>query len=256
VPSTASVNSNATFVRRFDLNFHRTRASNIPSMIARCVLPGLLAVTALFTSCRKPEVQTYRVAKEPTSSTADSAGSSDGRVASTNAPATPTAPATAEAASPAGNRMANTAVPTAAGPGLVWTAPSHWKAKPAGAMRKGSFAIEGEGGGADLSITAFPGDVGGDLANLNRWRSQIDLPPISAGEFDSAVQRVEKNGLRMTIVDLAGTGANAKRILGVMIPHEGATWFVKLTGPDALVAKEKPAFMAFLDSIKAPPAAK
>ena len=151
--------------------------------------------------------------------------------------------------------MANTAVPTAGGPALTWTAPSHWKPKPATAMRKGSFAIPGEGGEADLSITAFPGDVGGDLANLNRWRAQIQLPPIAQGEFDSAVQRIERNGLRMTIVDIAGTGSTAQRILGAMIPHGGATWFVKLTGPDALVAKEKPAFMAFLDTIKAPAAA-
>ena len=227
-----------------------------PSMIARCVPPALLVLTALFTSCRKPEIQAYRVPKEPTSSAADSAGSSDGRVASTNAPAGSPAPTAAGATNAAGSAMASTAVTTAGGPGLTWTAPSHWKAKPASAMRKGSFVIEGEGGEADLSITAFPGDVGGDLANVNRWRSQIDLPPVSPTEFESAAQRVEKNGLLMTIVDLSGTGANAKRILGAMIPHEGATWFVKLTGPAALVAKEKPAFMAFLDSIKAPPAAK
>ena len=219
-------------------------------MIARCVPPALLVLTALFTSCRKPEVQAYRVPKEPTAPAA--AGASDGRVASTNAP-TPAAAGTKNAP---GSTMANTAVPTAEGPGLTWTAPSHWKAKPAGSMRKGSFAIVGEGGEADLSIIAFPGDVGGDLANLNRWRSQVALPPISPTEFESAVQRVEKNGLRMTLVDVAGKGPNAQRILGAMIPHAGATWYVKLMGPDALVAKEKPAFMAFLDSIKAPPTAK
>ena len=223
-------------------------------MIARCVPPALLALTALFASCRKPEIQTYRVAKDPATSSADSAGSSDARTAPT--PSGSTAPNPASATAPGGNTMANTAVPTADGPGLTWTAPSHWKAKPPGSMRKGSFTIEGEGGNADLSIIAFPGDVGGDLANLNRWRSQVGLPPISAPEFDSAVQRMEKNGLRMTVVDVGGTGANAQRILGAMIPHGAATWYVKLMGPDALVAKEKPAFMAFLDSIKAPPAAK
>ena len=38
--------------------------------------------------------------------------------------------------------MANTPVATASGPGLTWSAPSHWKAKPASAMRKGSFVIQ------------------------------------------------------------------------------------------------------------------
>jgi hypothetical protein len=123
-------------------------------------------------------------------------------------------------------------------------------------MRKGSFAITGDGGEADLSITAFPGDVGGDLANLNRWRGQIQLPPVSQAEFEASAQRIERNGLRITVVDLAGTGANAQRILGAMIPHGGATWFVKLMGPDATVAKEKAAFTAFLDTLKAAPAGK
>jgi hypothetical protein len=150
--------------------------------------------------------------------------------------------------------MANTAVATAGGPSLTWTAPAHWKAKPGSAIRKGSYAVTGEGGEADVAISAFPGDVGGDLANLNRWRGQIQLPPVSQAEFEAAVQRIESNGLRMTVVDLVGSGANAQRILGAMIPHGGATWFVKLIGPDALVAKEKPAFMAFLNTIQAPAA--
>ena len=54
----------------------------------------------------------------------------------------------------------------------------------------------------------------------------------------------------MTIVDVAGTGADAKRILGAMVPYAGATWFFKLIGPEALVAKEKATFMAFLDTVK------
>ena len=149
--------------------------------------------------------------------------------------------------------MANTAVATASGPGLAWTAPAHWKNKPGSAMRKGSYAVTAEGitGEADLSITAFPGDVGGDLANLNRWRGQINLPPITQAQFESATQHLDRNGLHMTVVDIAGTGPDAKRILGAMVPHEGSTWFFKLLGPDALVAKEKSAFIAFLDTVKA-----
>jgi hypothetical protein len=153
--------------------------------------------------------------------------------------------------------MADTAVATASGPGLTWTAPANWKTKAGSAMRKGSYAITADGvaGEADLSITAFGGAVGGDLANLNRWRGQLQLPPVT--EFDSSTQRLDHNDLHITVVDLAGTGMNAatnkpepQRILAAMIPYQGATWFFKMSGPDALVAKEKPAFIAFLDTIK------
>ena len=220
-------------------------------MFARTVPPAaLLVLTALSPSCRKAEIQTYRVAKDPVAAIAD-AGTANPHAHAAAPTSAPSAPG-AGAATPPGGSMAGGTVTTAAGPGLTWTAPAHWKAKPASAMRKGSFSISGEGGEADLSITAFPGDVGGDLANVNRWRAQINLPPVTQGEFEAASQRMEKNGLRMTVVDLAGSGAGAQRILGAMIPHGGATWFVKVTGPDALVAKEKPAFLAFLDTIKAP----
>jgi len=220
-------------------------------MTARCAPTALLALTAILTSCSKPAVETYRVPKDTKAQAAKAESPHPAMPAAANAPASPGAPA------PGGDAaMANTPVATASGPGLAWTAPAHWKPKAASAMRKGSYAITGEGGEADLAITAFPGDVGGDLANLNRWRGQIQLPPVAPGEFEATRQRLERNGLQMTVVDIGGSGANAQRILGAMIPYGGSTWFVKLMGPDALVAGEKAAFMAFLDTVKASSATK
>ena len=158
-------------------------------------------------------------------------------------------PAPAEPAAGAG--MAATPVATAQGADLVWTAPAHWQPKQASAMRKGSYTVTGEGGAtADLSITAFPGDVGGEVANVNRWRGQISLAPLDATAAAAAVTRLSQNGLAIGFVDFAGTDANASRILGAMVPQAGSTWFFKLTGPTALLAKEKPAFVEFLKTIK------
>jgi len=216
-------------------------------MIARCVPPALL-VLVLLTSCRKSSVESYRIPKEKPSELP---------VAAAGANAATPAGQSANVAPAAGNSMASTPVATADGPALTWTAPAEWKSKTGSAMRKGSYAVSAEGiaGEADLSIIAFPGAVGGDLANLNRWRGQLQLPPVSQAEFDTAAQRLERNGLRLIVVDLGGTGANAQRILGAMVPYEGATWFFKLMGPDALVAKTKPSFMAFLETIKPAPTA-
>lgn len=156
------------------------------------------------------------------------------------------------AASPAPNSadMANTEVIKAEGPGLRWTAPAQWQPKPVSAMRKGSYAVtDATGATADLSITAFPGDVGGELANLNRWRGQLSLPPLAPADVAGNVIRREHGGLQLTIVDFS-TGS--QRLLGAIVPFNGATWFVKLTGPDALVGAEKPAFLAFLDTLQTP----
>lgn len=148
--------------------------------------------------------------------------------------------------------MASTPVATASGNDLTWTAPAHWTAGPAAAMRKGTYVIAGEGGNAELSITAFPGDVGGELANLNRWRSQapLNLPPIAASELESSIVREEHNGLKFGIADITGNGANPGRTTGAWVPHGGSTWFFKLTGPAALLEKEKAAFRTFIASVK------
>ena len=202
----------------------------------------VLAVSSIgLFACRKPTVESYRVPKDSPPPAAAATGSPE---AAQGAPVIPTP----GSAAPPG-AMADTAVATAAGPGLTWTAPATWATKQGAAMRKATYVIKSEGipGEAELAITAFPGDVGGELANVNRWRGQINLPPVSQAELGSTVTRLDRNGLKIGLVDLVGGG---QRMLGAMVPHAGATWFFKLVGPDALVAKEKPAFLAFLDTVK------
>jgi len=207
--------------------------------------PFLLAAALilLLNACRDPQIESYRVPKEkdPTPPTA----SATPRSAPAPVPA-PAGPATAEA------NMANTAVRTAGGPGLTWTAPSGWTAKPASAMRKATYTITGDGDvTADLSITAFPGSVGGDLANINRWRGQVQLPPIAAADLPSATGRVETHGLRVTTVDFTGTASGGPtRVLGAIVPVGDATWFFKLTGPVSIVTREQAAFASFLQTIR------
>lgn len=208
-------------------------------MVSRIASLLLLSVL-LFPGCRDAKIASYRVPKEKAEPLPP--------ILTGELPSGSSAPGAA-----AGD-MASTAVTTASGEGLTWTAPATWKAKPASAMRKGSYAIPGgDAGDADLSITAFPGDVGGTLANVNRWRGQLELPPVAAGDLGSATQHLDINGLHVDVVEFANaSGAKPQRILGAMVPFDGATWFFKMMGPDAVVAREKPAFMEFLQTVKAP----
>lgn len=146
--------------------------------------------------------------------------------------------------------MANTAVPTAGGSDLKWSAPESWTTKAGSAMRKGSYAVKRGGAEADFAITAFPGDTGGLHANINRWRGQVGLPPASPADLDAAVQHVDGQGLHFDVVDLAGPSGT--RLLGAITSFNGNSWFFKLMGPDAVVAGEKPAFLQFLQTVKAP----
>lgn len=205
-------------------------------MIARALFLAGFTVSVFTAGCQKGKIESYRIPKEK----------------DPEMPIANSGPATAnQDSAPSGGSMATTAVLTAEGAELTWSAPAEWKPKQASAMRKGSYTVPGNGGAdGDLSITAFPGDVGGELANVNRWRGQVQLPPVAQADLASVVQRVAGNGLEFGVVDAAGTGASAQRILGAFVPYNGATWFFKLTGPDAVVEHAKPAFLAFLHTVK------
>jgi hypothetical protein len=239
-------NEVSTSVRLADRLSFLQKMTTVSRLFARlCASHGTVLLSALLLAgCSKTEVTSYRVPKEKDAELPASMTSA----ASTS----PTPPEKLTAPAGAGGEMANTAVPTASGPGLTWTAPADWQTKPLGAMRKGSFTVVGEAGAtADLSITAFPGAVGGELANINRWRGQVGLPPITDADLATAATRFTANSLPFTVVDLVSADpASPQRILGGMTPHEGAMWFFKLTGPDALVGKAKPAFLDFLKTVK------
>lgn len=182
----------------------------------------ILAGAALLPACREARVEHYRVPKE--------------------AAVTP----------PAAPDMAATTVPTGR-EHLVWTAPGHWVAKATGPMRKGSYTVTNAAGEADLSVTAFPGDTGGLAANLNRWRGQIGLPPLTEAQLGQELGHLDANGLHFEVVDFTGeAGGAAVRILGAVLSRPGETWFFKLTGPAAVAEGEKAAFIRFLQTVKAP----
>ena len=192
-------------------------------------------VILLVARCRDQSIASYRVRREKP------------------VPGAPHVETTPPATTPAPERPAGPALATASGPGLTWTAPAHWVGKPLSAMRKGSYTVPGDGAEADLSITAFPGAVGGELANLNRWRGQLQLPPVTAETMASAVRRERHDNLEFIIVDLTAPGENPAGMLGAMVSVGDATWFFKLSGPASLLAREKPAFESFLATVRAAP---
>ena len=205
-------------------------------MSPRSRIMALAAVTLLLSACGDDQVSVYKVPKEKEPDLPAAAADQGG----------PAAPAP-------GASMADTAVPTASGDGLSWQAPEGWAQKAAGAMRKASYSVPGSDGDSDLSVTAFPGDVGGPLANVNRWLGQVGLPPIDEPGLPQYTSHMEANGL---VFFLADTGAkdptHEQRIVAAVVFWQGNSWFFKLMGPTDLVAKEKPEFTEFLGTVHTP----
>jgi hypothetical protein len=126
--------------------------------------------------------------------------------------------------------------------------PAGWQPAPLGQMRFASFQVNGENGKkVDISVIPLPGEAGNDLANVNRWRGQVNLPPVTEGELAQLAEPVQIGGEPAKLFDQAGE-ADKTRIVGAILRKEGTAWFFKMTGDDALVAKQKPAFIEYLKS--------
>jgi hypothetical protein len=136
-----------------------------------------------------------------------------------------------------------------AGDGSVtWQLPDGWAVVKGSSARYATIAVTGaDGSKGELAVTHFPGDVGGDLANVNRWRGQIGLPPIGDAALATDMGEVAAGPKTIKVIDATGP---QNRCAAGWTAHGGETWFFKFTGPDALIGAEKAKFTAFLESIR------
>lgn len=159
-----------------------------------------------------------------------------------------------------GSTNAPTAPPmqAAAETPLHFNLPPGWQEKPLTPMRVASFnAGAPNGKPVDVSVVSLGGMAGGDLANVNRWRDQVKLPPIDEAALAQTAEHVSANGRDFLVVDVAsaeplGDAQEKQRIIAAILDANDRAWFIKMTGGDAAVASQKPAFLDFLRSLQIP----
>ncbi|MBA4120410.1 MAG: hypothetical protein C0513_06900 [Isosphaera sp.] len=128
------------------------------------------------------------------------------------------------------------AEPVAADRAWPWTVPQGWTEDPTPRqMRLATYLAPDPAGPVEVAVTRFAGRVGGELANINRWRGQMGLAPLGEGELEAAVVRFASlghDGYRARIESAAGV------MLAAAVYQEAIdqTWFVRSTVPDAGVA--------------------
>ena len=84
------------------------------------------------------------------------------------------------------------------------------------------------------------------LANVNRWRRQLGLGRLG-DVADASPEPIDVDGQPGRLVDIAAADQSP---LAVVTTRGTPTWFFKLTGPGTLVAAQRPAFEAFVRSIR------
>lgn len=139
--------------------------------------------------------------------------------------------------------------PRPASGGLRWTLPAGWTESPGGAMRFATLKPPVLGT-IDGSVVVLPGPAGGELANVNRWRGQIELPPLDEAGLAAARKVMETKAGKLRVYDFKNSGAIGKRLVAGITESGGSTWFVKLTGDAGAVGAAREDFMKLLGSLR------
>jgi hypothetical protein len=130
---------------------------------------------------------------------------------------------------------------------LTYEVPAGWEEGPAGDFRIAAFRLREGDQEAETTIIPLGKQSGSLLANVNRWRGEVDLPPIAEAALAEQVRSTTVDGIAAQYIDLAGPRL---RTLVVTVPREEQTWFFKMRGASDLVGKQKAAFEGFVKSVK------
>ena len=203
-----------------------------PSLLKASLLAGA-GLLSLALGCNRDQVSHFRVPKEAVAGHPDHPGHEDH----------------AEGMAQGGSELPPPAQPGARG-SLKWSLPKGWSEVAGEGMRFATFKTP-VAGKVEATVVVLPGPAGGELANVNRWRGQIGLPPIDEAALAKARVAVKTKAGALNVYDFTSEGqAKSRMVAGLIATPDGNTWFLKLTGDAGPVAKAKPDFMRILESLR------
>ena len=139
----------------------------------------------------------------------------------------------------------------------TWTVPADWKEGELLQFLVARYLLQGAGeAAAAVNVSELDGTGGGLLPNLNRWRAQLGQPPI-ADDDAAKLPTIDASGAKGILADFNGTDARTgkpARLIGVVLPLKGQTWFYKLMGDPDLVGQQKDTLIKFIQSAQYPAA--
>lgn len=129
-----------------------------------------------------------------------------------------------------------------------WPVPYYWQEQEAVPMSEATFLIRKANSDALFTVTKLEGDSGSLLANVNRWRSQLDLAPIAKDNLKEHVDQLVLNQKRYYITKQVNTHKSV--LVAIYKPSLDVTYFLKLSGEPILVSEETQGFLDVLKKAK------
>ena len=136
--------------------------------------------------------------------------------------------------------------------------PAGWTESASDGMRVANFRITGKDGlKAEVAAVPLPGMRDDDLAFVNLWRQQLQLPAATVADLAKMIERVPVGTASGKLFDVvaneSGGQTSTNRILVATVAQNGLTWFIKLQGDAPVVAEQRAAFLDFLKSVRINP---
>ena len=131
-----------------------------------------------------------------------------------------------------------------------WEIPVNWIEKEPSSMRLASFDIPYGDSLADISITNFSGDGGGLLANVNRWRRQLELDPISIEEINNSILNGSSKLGEFKYIKIINNLKQSSAFLCAILEIKNSTVFVKLNASVNGINQLEEEFLLFCSSFK------
>lgn len=157
-------------------------------------------------------------------------------------PAKPTAPA--PSSPPQGD----------SNPELKYEVPEGWVDKGGSGMRKANLMTGDDANAAEITVFQFSAAapaMADPLANVNRWRQQVELDIIDQAKLDELKEAITINGDSATYIEMIPEAEALKQAsIAAMQEREGQVWFYKLSGTREEVKAQRDAFKAWLESIQ------
>lgn len=93
---------------------------------------------------------------------------------------------------------------------IEWTLPPNWEERPAGGIRYATLRVPGN---QEVIVTPLDrkSNEGKVLENINRFREDINVPPLAAGEEKTVTRELEVGGKKFILVDMMGMVGGAPK---------------------------------------------
>lgn len=138
---------------------------------------------------------------------------------------------------------------------LRWDTPAGWQRASGSSMRIVTFKIDGRPG-AECWITDLSGRAGGVIENINRWRREMQKPPLSAQDVDR-LPRLRILGEEAPLLEedgsyrgMGGPQLEQGVLFGVVCTLSDVTLFIKMVGGPEDMRAAKNDFVKFCESLR------